>query len=58
MNVTYASSTPLSSVWWTSEAFSTGCVAVVLTLLVSAACYQARSRRRLMQREALVGASL
>jgi len=59
MNVTYASSTPLSSVWWTSEAFATGCVAVVLTLLVSLACYQARSRHQLLQRHpTAVGASL
>ena len=36
--------------WYASDTFATGCVAVVLTLLVSLACYQARSRRRLLQR--------
>ena len=36
--------------WYASDTFATACVAVVLTLLVSLACYQARSRRQLLQR--------
>ena len=45
--------------WYTSDTFATGCVAVVLTLLVSMACYQARSRHRLLRRHpAPAGTSL
>ena len=36
--------------WYASDTFATGCVVAVLTTLVCLACYQARSRRRLLQR--------
>ena len=39
-----------SHVWYASDTFATGCVVAVLTILVCLACYQARSRRRLLQR--------
>ena len=58
-NLTYVPTVRNSHVWYASDTFATGCVAVVLTLLVSMACYQARSRRRLLQRHpAPAGASL
>lgn len=44
--------------WYASDSFAIACIAVVLTLFMSAACYQARSRRRLLLQDARMGVSL
>ena len=50
INLTYVPVVRNSHVWYASDTFATGCVVAVLTTLVCLACYQARSRRRLLQR--------
>ena len=53
MNTNLTDNVPVvrnSLVWYASDSFATGCTVAVLTTLVCLACYQARSRRRLLRR--------